>query len=162
MSIFTNLEFNRYRDLPGTELPFDQDMLMRVEQLASGLSPEEIMQYWGLTLAQLCPADLDHFFVAYNRGISSAKSRAVDKLFSAMGDKNGGVFALKYLEIFADKFAESEAASNLNHGYTLQIVPTVSDNPATKAINGNREPKLKAKKPASQSDSSKSSAKSSH
>lgn len=142
MSIITNLEFNRYSDLPNNTA-FDQDMLMRVEDLAAGLSPEEILKYWGLSFSTLNPDEIQYFYTAYERGISRAKSRAVEKLFSAMSDKNGGVYALKYLEIFADKFAETEAASNLNHGYTLQIIPTVSDSPQTKAINGNQEPKLK-------------------
>lgn len=140
MSIVTNLEFNRYSVLPGNTA-FDQDMLMRVEDLASGLSPEEILSYWGLAFSGLNPQEIDYFFVAYNRGVSKSKAKAVDKLFSAMSDKNGGVYALKYLEIFADKFSETEATSNLNHGYTLQIVPTVSEHVTAKAINGNTEPK---------------------
>ena len=102
---------------------------MRIEDLAAGLSPSEILAYWGLSMHGLNDKEKEYFFVAYERGISQAKSNAVSKLFSAMSDKNGGVYALKYLEIFADKFAETEATSNLNHGYTLQIIPTVSDNP---------------------------------
>ena len=146
MSMITSLEFNRYSTLPDENTTFDQDMLMRIEDLAAGLSASEIMDYFGLQLHKLNPVEVECLMTAYNRGCAKAKHKVTEKLLSAMGDKNGGVFALKYLEVFAEKFAETEAASNLNHGYTLQIVPTVSDNPRTKAINGNSEPKVKKSK----------------
>lgn len=114
--------YNRYASLINCE-NFDEDMLIRIEDLAAGLSEVEALAFFGLKDEDLNAAERRYFKTAYQRGLSKAKQMATEKLFAAMSDRNGGALALRYLQIFGEKFpAEEDGTLASNNGYTLKIV----------------------------------------
>ena len=122
MSRRLELTYNRYANLHNCE-NFDEDMLMRVEDLAAGLSEEEALTFWGLKMEDLNRAELRYFKLAYARGLSKAKQAATEKLFAAMSDRNGGALALKYLQIFGDRFPVDEEGNVASgNGFSLKII----------------------------------------
>ena len=116
------LTFDRYANLINCE-NFDQDMLMKVEDLAMGLSENEALSFFGLCFDDLNDAEVMYFKNAYKRGLAKAKHKATEKLFAAMSDRNGGSVAMKYLQIFGDRFpADENGAIATGNGFSLKIV----------------------------------------
>ena len=96
---------------------------MRVEELAAHLSEVEIMDYFGLSATNLNEAEKMLLQTAMRRGLAMAKARMGDKLVSACSDRNGGVLALKYLQLFADRYPAADSLSGLtSSGFSLKIV----------------------------------------
>jgi hypothetical protein len=116
------LTYNRYANLHNCE-NFDEDMLIRIEDLAAGLSETEALSFWGLKDEDLNNAERRYFKLAYQRGLAKAKQAATEKLFSAMSDRNGGALALRYLQLFGEKFpADDDGRLASGNGFSLKIV----------------------------------------
>ena len=98
-----------YINLP-TELMvyFDYSNLQEIEDLSAGLDAEEVLAWYGLNLAdvQQSESDWKYFQVAFNKGRSNAKRKAVGKLFEQMNGRQGKESAISYLARFSDGWAQ--------------------------------------------------------
>ena len=92
----------RYDNLPNFP-NFDKERLETVEYLARAMSQEEILDYFSIVQP---PRQFEKMFflMAYKRGVAKGKREAMEKLFVGMGDRNGAVVALKYLQTHAERF----------------------------------------------------------
>jgi hypothetical protein len=89
--------------LTGGEI-FDARDLERVEELASGLSEEEVLSYFYLTPEDLPPEDARLFKLAFSRGRVTGKAKAVHHLFNSMQSKEGTKASLSYLVRFGQEW----------------------------------------------------------
>jgi len=123
MATAISMQYSRYQNLPPTNRIWDQDSLLRVEELAAHLNETEILDYFALTAEDLNDAERAVMRTAIRRGTAMAKARMGDKLVSACSDRNGGLLALKYLRMFADKYpAEDIPGLSSGGGFSLKIV----------------------------------------
>jgi len=87
---------------------FTEMMLLEVEQFSKGLSENEVLEFYGLTidtLGELSTRDLKWFYIAFKRGRSLAKITTMNNLFSRQNDnKTGSTACLAYLRHFGDKW----------------------------------------------------------
>lgn len=95
--------------------PFSTNDMKNVERLAKGLSPDEVIECWGLTLDELDPEDMDLFSRAYRKGRALAKAQAVESLFMQMDAKDGGKNALAYLTRMAKEWESDDNLSAAGH-----------------------------------------------
>lgn len=77
-----------------------------VEDAARGMSPEEVLSLFNLTLDKLNLVEQEWFQLAFDKGRARGKKEAVDKLFASMTDKGGGANAIAYLTRFADSWSK--------------------------------------------------------
>ena len=83
---------------------FDQSDLSEIESFSKGMSKEEVLEYYALTIEDLKDSnkeDYKYFTIAFNRGRSIGKHAAVDALFTQMRQKGGHQPAISYLRRFA-------------------------------------------------------------
>lgn len=123
MATVISMQYSRYQNLPPTNRVWDQDSLLRVEELAAHLEESEILDYFAITADDLNDAERAIMRTAIRRGTAMAKARMGDKLVSACSDRNGGLLALKYLRMFAEKYpTEDFPGLNTSGGFSLKIV----------------------------------------
>lgn len=92
-----------------------------IQQMASGLSEQEVCDYWGYDYSELEDNDKFFFDINFKRGRIEAKNRAVQKLFTAMSDRNGYNPALEYLTRFADKWPDEKAGGAVNRTFKIMM-----------------------------------------
>lgn len=104
---------------------FNHSSLLEVEALAASLSVDEVLDYYGFTLAELeeCNAvrDLYWFNKAFKRGRTRAKLVASDKLFSAMSSRQGKEACIAYLKQFAVHYADTDEASVRSEKFSFTV-----------------------------------------
>jgi len=97
--------------------------LMEIEGMAAGLSEQEVLDYYGLDLAELEDTiDLKWFQKAFRKGRSRAKQAAVQKLFTAMSDRNGAQASIAYLRHFGDKWPQADQAGIGEGKFSFNVV----------------------------------------
>jgi len=92
--------------------------------LAQGLSMEEVLNFYGITIGLL--PDYDEFFfeITYIRGRMKAKQEAVQSLFDNMKIAKGGIgtqASLAYLTRFADSFKGEVNGANSGTPKAIKI-----------------------------------------
>lgn len=114
-----------YRILPALTY-LDEGDLLEIEQFAYGMGEKEVLDYFALTIEELQSADtpdLKYFYMAFKRGRARAKRKAVDQLFSCMGDKNGAQACVAYLRSFASEWpSDSEVAGASSGKFSFNVV----------------------------------------
>lgn len=113
---YNNLNSNSFKDLASMKEPeFDNDKMKYfepnhegtiIEDMARGLSMDEVLDYFGCDMDKLKDDDLSFFKYHYKRGRSLGRKTAVEKLFLQMGQKAGGQVALSYLIRFGNEWDE--------------------------------------------------------
>lgn len=98
------MDNNNYSWLP-TFPQLDKERLDTIEYLAKALSEQEIMEYFAIMPEHpLTAFETRVFHMAYLRGTAKGKREAMEKLFIAMGTRQGGAVALQYLQTHAERF----------------------------------------------------------
>ena len=118
--------FNPYSILPPNLKIFDTQSLMEVERLASGLSEEEVLDYFGLSQEGLSLSlpDKEIFTRTFKRGRTIGKMRALENLFIQMGSKGGAPACLTYLKQVSPTWVsidESSTIGNKNFVFTVNM-----------------------------------------
>ena len=105
---------NNYSWLP--KMPqLDSERLDTVEYLAKALSENEILEYFAITTQlPLTAFETRIFHMAYLRGTAKGKREAMEKLFAAMGSRQGGQVALQYLQTHAERFPQADSDGNFS------------------------------------------------
>ena len=109
---------NPYSDLPKDLIYFDYTNFQEIEDLSAGLDPEEVCAWYGLLLAEVMdsPSDWRYFQLAFNKGRSNAKRKAVNKLFEAMNSRQAKESAISYLARFSEQWKEPVASDSGSTG----------------------------------------------
>lgn len=90
---------------------------LEIQQLAEGLTKDEVCQYlWGVTFTELEPPLAREFTIQYTRGRTQFKVHAVNALKSQMHGKNGLQASLAALIRFADAWQPITDASATGNG----------------------------------------------
>lgn len=97
------MQMNEYYQIEGLK-NVDALFFGKVEDAAKGLTPEEVLTLFNMTLDKLNEIEQEWFHRAFNRGRAAGKKDAVDRLFASMLDKGGKDAALAYLVRFADSW----------------------------------------------------------
>ena len=106
---------NPYKNLPQAEMIyFDHTNLQEIEDLAAGLEQAEVCNWYGLELDQVkeSPVDYKYFMIAFLKGRSNAKRKAVSNLFSAMQGRQAKESAISYLARFSESWKEPVASDS--------------------------------------------------
>ena len=105
---------------------FNSSDLVEVEELCPSMSPNEVLDYYALTVEDLketSTPDLEWFNIAFKRGRTRARCKASDYLFRAMADKNGGVACVEYLARFGSEWeAPIEGTPLGNKKFSFNVV----------------------------------------
>lgn len=98
----------------------------QIEEMARGMSQDEVCDFFGVTLDDLHKSseDFDFFRYHYKMGRANGNREAVGALFDAMrNQRTGGQVALSYLSRFAQDFAgEVEADKELASKKSFRII----------------------------------------
>ena len=97
-----------------------------IAQAARGLSIEEVLDKFGLTLSELndYKDDLKFFMLNYKQGRAEGKNLAIDHLFKQMPQRGGIQASISYLARFADNWKEELSADGEATGkktFTISI-----------------------------------------
>jgi hypothetical protein len=116
---------NPYKDLPLDQMIYlDYTNLQEIEDLSAGLDHNEVCEWYGLTYEQIAesPADLKYFLIAFKKGRSNAKRKAVSNLFEAMRGRQAKESAISYLARFSEKWSEPVVSDNSTSGkFSFQV-----------------------------------------
>lgn len=114
-----------YNDLPQMTF-FDDADLYEIEDFAPGLTEQEVLDYYALDLREvqsLESEDYKYFTIAYKRGVSKAKHKAVDSLLKSMDVKGGSQASLAFLRTFAELWpSDSDVLTNPNGNFNFKVV----------------------------------------
>ena len=117
--------YDPYSYLPDSLKIFDAASLAEVEEMAAGLSQEEILSYFNISRDQLAPnlEDLAYFEASFNRGRRIAKHKAVVQLFRQMSnEKNGAAASLSYLRQVSEVFPQGEGDVGVGKNFSFKVV----------------------------------------
>lgn len=117
-----------YNDLPQLTY-FSESDLLEIEELSCGLSHEEVLEYYALTkqdIEAVDTPDLKYFTIAFNRGRTRFKNKAVTNLFSCMTDKNGAAASIAYLRHFGSEWPQ-DANDDVSSGKKFSFNVTMSN-----------------------------------
>jgi hypothetical protein len=103
-------------------VPITQALCHEIEQLAVGLSKQEILEYYFRDEDSLSPNERIILARAFNRGRASAKAKATLSLFNQMNGKDGIKGALSYLVRFAEDWPQLEEESNSKSQHVFKVV----------------------------------------
>jgi hypothetical protein len=116
---------NPYKDLPLDQMIYlDYTNLQEIEDLSAGLDHNEVCEWYGLTYEQIAesPADLKYFLIAFKKGRSNAKRKAVGNLFEAMRGRQAKESAISYLARFSDTWqAPVESDSGTAKKFSFKV-----------------------------------------
>lgn len=101
---------------------FTELELQRIEQLAAGLSKEEILACFYVKEDELNAADRDSFNRSFMKGRSEAKALAVHHLFSQMGGRDGVKGTLAYLIRFGEQWPLVEEEGSTKDQHVFKVV----------------------------------------
>jgi hypothetical protein len=95
-----------YKNLPDDLIYLDYTNLQEIEDLSAGLDEEEVANWYGLSLADIQSSENDYkyFQIAFKKGRSNAKRKAVSNLFGAMQGRQAKESAISYLARFSDQW----------------------------------------------------------
>jgi hypothetical protein len=111
-----------YRDLENTLDLLDSEDLSAIEIKAKALSLEECLSFLCLDVEELPAEDLRIATKAWRRGRVSALNTAADKMFAAMGNRNGGVIALEYLRELSSTFQMEATPTTSGQGFNFNVI----------------------------------------
>ncbi len=103
---------------------FDATDLMEIEDFCSSLTPQEVLDYYGLdyeNLANEQPTDRKWFDIAFKRGRSKSKRIASDRLFKTMQDKNGAASCIEYLKRFGKEWEPDLPGDNASGSFSFNV-----------------------------------------
>lgn len=104
---------------------FDEEDLVCIEQKAKGLSFQQCMEFLGIDEAMLEDVDAKEINIAkrvHNKGRAVGISNAAEKLFSQMGQRNGGGVALDYLRQVSGEFEITAEKAASGSGFQFNVV----------------------------------------
>jgi len=106
----------------------DSEDLNAIEIKAKALTIEECLDFLCVDAAEVPTLDMKYARKAWRRGRASALSSAADKMFSAMGTRNGGPIALEYLRELSSTFQMEVSQASTSGGFSFQVNMTEDKN----------------------------------
>lgn len=109
----------------------DYTTLMRIMDMAPGMSKEEILNTFSITMDDLDKEEVIYFNEFYNYGKGMGVAKVVNNLIDSTKGKQGSAAALAYLRRFGKEFEkEVEGDSNANFSFQFGAHP-----PDLKSVN---------------------------
>jgi hypothetical protein len=111
-----------YRELEETLDLLDSEDLAAIEIKAKALSLEECMDFLCLDIVDLPDEDRRIATMAWKRGRASALNTAAEKMFSAMGNRGGGIIAMDYMRELSSTFNVEATPVTSGSGFSFNVV----------------------------------------